>query len=119
MDGAWAQSTLRPVIRGRQYAVASMKPEATQVAERILRAGGNAFDAAVACQAVLGLVDAPNNGVGSDAVILLWDARAGRAYSINAEGTAPRLATIEWYRRNQGARSRWTRDCSREPCPAW
>jgi gamma-glutamyltranspeptidase/glutathione hydrolase len=104
MDGAWAQSTLRPVIRGRQYAVASMKPEATQVAERILRAGGNAFDAAVACQAVLGLVDAPNNGVGSDAVILLWDARAGRAYSINAEGTAPRLATIEWYRRNQGGK---------------
>lgn len=97
----WAQQTLRPVIRGRQYAAASMKPEATQVAERILRAGGNAFDAAVACQAVLGLVDAPNNGLGSDAVILLWDARAARVVSINAGGTAPRLATIEWYRRHQ------------------
>ncbi|MGC8793180.1 MAG: gamma-glutamyltransferase [Bryobacteraceae bacterium] len=100
----WAQPTMRLIIRGRQYAVASMKPEATQVAERILRAGGNAFDAAVACQAVLGLVDAPNNGLGSDAVVLLWDAREGRAYSINAEGTAPRLATIEWYRRNQNGR---------------
>jgi len=95
---------MRPVIRGRHYAVASMKPEATLVAEQILRAGGNAFDAAVACQAVLGLVDAPNNGVGSDAVILIWDARAGRAVSVNAEGTAPRLATIEWYRRNQGGK---------------
>jgi gamma-glutamyltranspeptidase/glutathione hydrolase len=100
----WAQQTMRPVIRGRQYAVASMKPEATQVAERILRAGGNAFDAAVAGQAVLGLVDAPNNGVGSDAVILVWEARGGRVVSINAEGTAPRLATIEWYRRNQGGK---------------
>ncbi len=95
---------MRPVIRGRHYAVATMKPEATQVAERILRAGGNAFDAAVASQAVLGLVDAPNNGVGSDAVILIWDARAGKVVSINAEGTAPRLATIEWYRRNQGGK---------------
>ena len=99
-----AQQTMRPVIRGRRYAVASMKPEATQVAERILRAGGNAFDAAVAGQAVLGLVDAPNNGVGSDAVILLWDARARQVISINAEGTAPRLATIEWYRANQGGK---------------
>lgn len=101
---AVAQQTMRPVIRGRQYAVASMKPESTQVAERILRAGGNAFDAAVACQAVLGLVDAAANGVGSDAVILVWDARARRAFSINAEGTAPKLATIEWYRRNQGGK---------------
>lgn len=102
-DG-WAQPPMRPVIRGRQYAVASMKPEATQVAERILRAGGNAFDAAVACQAVLGLVDAPNNGLGSDAVILVWVAKEQRAYSINAEGTAPRLASIEWFRANRGGR---------------
>ena len=87
----------RPVIRGRSYAVSSMRPESTQVAERILRAGGNAFDAAVAAQAVLALVDAPNNGVGSDAMLLVYDAQAGRAYSVNAEGTAPQLATIDWY----------------------
>jgi len=53
---------------------------------------------------VLGLVDAPNNGVGSDAVILIWDARAGKVISINAEGTAPGLATIEWYSRHQGGK---------------
>src|SRR6266540_815395 len=69
-------STMRPVIRGRQHAAASMKPEATRAAERILQSGGNAFDAAVAGQAVLGLVDAASNGVGSDAVILVWDAKA-------------------------------------------
>ena len=54
--------TMRPVIRGRTQAAASMKPEATRAAERILQAGGNAFDAAVAGQAVLGLVDAASNG---------------------------------------------------------
>ncbi|HWQ54130.1 MAG TPA: gamma-glutamyltransferase [Bryobacteraceae bacterium] len=101
----FAQSrTTRPVLRGREYAVTSMKPEATQVTERILRAGGNAFDAAVAGQAVLGLVDAANNGIGADAQLLLWDARAKKAVSLNAEGTAPRLATIEWYRANQGGK---------------
>ena len=95
------RSTTRPVVRGRQYAAASMKPESTQVAERILRDGGNAFDAAVAGQAALGLVDAANNGVGSDAQLLIYDARAKKAVSLNAEGTAPKLATIEWYRTHQ------------------
>jgi gamma-glutamyltranspeptidase / glutathione hydrolase len=98
------RQTMRPVIRGRQYAVVSMKPEATQVAERILRAGGNAFDAIVAGQAVLGIVDMPNNGVGSDAVLLIYDARAKKVFSLNAEGTAPKLATIEWYKTNQGGK---------------
>src|SRR5437588_1271500 len=91
---------MRPVIRGRTQAAASMKPEATRAAEQILQAGGNAFDAAVASQAVLGLVDAASNGVGSDAVILVYDAKAKSVVSINAEGTAPKLATIEWYKKN-------------------
>ena len=101
MPKAAPDRVMRPVIRGRSYAVSSMRPECTQVAERMLRAGGNAFDAAVAAQAVLALVDAPNNGVGSDAMLLVYDARAGRAYSVNAEGTAPQLATIDWYKTNQ------------------
>jgi gamma-glutamyltranspeptidase / glutathione hydrolase len=96
--------TMRPVIRGRTQAAASMKPEATRAAERILQSGGNAFDAAVAGQAVLGIVDAASNGVGSDAVILVYDAKAKTVVSINAEGTAPRLATIEWYQKNLGGK---------------
>jgi gamma-glutamyltranspeptidase/glutathione hydrolase len=94
------QQTTRPVIRGTHFAVASMKPEATLAAERILQAGGNAFDAIVAGQAVLGLTDAANNGVGSDAVALIYEAKTGRVWSLNAEGTAPKLATIEWYKQN-------------------
>src|SRR6266508_4255797 len=96
--------TMRPVVRGRVNAAASMKPEATQAAERMLQAGGNAFDAAVASQAVLGIVDAASNGVGSDAVILVYDAKAKTVVSINAEGTAPKLATIEWYQKNLGGK---------------
>jgi gamma-glutamyltranspeptidase/glutathione hydrolase len=98
------KTTTRPVIRGRHYAVSSMKPESTLAAERILRAGGNAFDAAVAGQAVLGLADTAMNGVGSDAELLVYDAKSKKVYSVNAEGTAPRLATIEWYMKNQGGK---------------
>src|SRR5829696_3010962 len=58
--------TMRPVIMGKRYAVTSMKHEATEAAVRILEAGGNAFDAAVAGQAVLALVDPASNGYGSD-----------------------------------------------------
>src|SRR5689334_23898074 len=93
---AAANRTMRPVVRGQHFAVAAMKAEATRAAERILEKGGNAFDAIVAGQAVLGIVDAPMNGVGSDAVLLVYDARARKVYSIDAEGTAPHLATIEW-----------------------
>jgi gamma-glutamyltranspeptidase/glutathione hydrolase len=91
---------MRPVIRGRYQAVTSMKPEATWAAQRILQAGGNAFDAIVAGQAALGVVDAAANGIGSDAVILFYDARSKKVWSLNAEGTAPRLASIDWYQQN-------------------
>src|SRR5882762_7744212 len=93
---------MRPVVRGKHFAAVSMKAEATRAAERILEKGGNAFDAIVAGQAVLGVVDAAMNGVGSDAVLLVYDARAKKVYSVNAEGTAPRLATIEWYKEHNG-----------------
>ena len=96
--------TMRPVITGRLYAASSMKPQATEAAVRILEAGGNAFDAAVAGQAVLALVDPSLNGYGSDAVLLVYDAKTGKVVSINAEGTAPRLATIDWYNKNYGGK---------------
>src|SRR5205807_6486423 len=99
-----ANRTMRPIVRGQHFAVASMKAEATRAAERILEKGGNAFDAIVAGQAVLGIVDAAMNGVGSDAVLLVYDAKTKKVYSIDAEGTAPKLATIEWYKEHHGGK---------------
>src|SRR5207245_1330836 len=99
-----ANRTMRPVVRGQHFAVASMKAEATRAAERILEKGGNAFDAIVAGQAVLGLVDGAMNGIGSDATLLVYDAKTKKVYSIDAEGTAPRLATIEWYKEHNGGK---------------
>src|SRR2546421_11497244 len=96
--------TMRPVVRGQHFAVAAMKAEATRAAERVLERGGNAFDAIVAGQAVLGLVDGAMNGIGADATLLVYDAKAKKAYSINAEGTAPKLATIEWHKEQNGGK---------------
>lgn len=96
--------TMRPVIRGRQAAVATMKAEATEAARRILGAGGNAFDAAVGGQAALGVTDFALNGVGSDAVVLVYNARDKKVYSVNAEPRAPKLATIAWYEKNNGGK---------------
>jgi gamma-glutamyltranspeptidase / glutathione hydrolase len=96
--------TMRPVIRGRQAAVASMKAEATEAARQILAKGGNAFDAAVGGQAALAVTDFSLNGVGSDAVILIYNAREKKVYSVNAEPRAPKLATIEWYQKNNGGK---------------
>ena len=96
--------TLRPVIRGSSYAVSSRKPQATQVAERILLAGGNAFDAAVAAFGVLAVTDPAMTGIGGDAFALIYNAAEKRVWSINAGGTAPQLATIDWFNRNAGGK---------------
>ncbi|MGC1646868.1 MAG: gamma-glutamyltransferase [Candidatus Sulfotelmatobacter sp.] len=96
--------TMRPVIRGRHAAVASMKAEATEAARQILALGGNAFDAAVGGQAALAVTDFSLNGMGSDAVILVYDAHGKKVYSVNAEPRAPKLATIEWYENNNAGK---------------
>ena len=98
LDQRGDSRTMKPLVMGTRYAATSMMPQATLAAQRMLEAGGNAFDAIVTGQAVLGLVQPASNGIGGDAVLLVYDARAKKVWSINAEGTAPKLATMEWYR---------------------
>ena len=97
---AGSPPTMKPLLWGSRYAVSSMQHQATMAAEQMLRAGGNAFDAAVSGQAVLAVVEPRSNGVGSDAMLLIYDAQQKKVWSINAAGTAPRLATIQWYKQN-------------------
>jgi len=99
-----SRQTMKQLVRGTNYAAASMAPQATLAAEHVLASGGNAFDAIVAGQAVLGIVQPAMNGLGSDAQLLVYDAKQKKVFSLNAEGTAPRLATIEWYKTNRGGK---------------
>ncbi len=96
--------TMKQVVRGANYGVSSMHQLASMAADRILQRGGNAFDAAVAGQAALGVVEPGATGIGGDAQLLPYDAKAGKVWSLNAEGTAPKLATIDWYKQNKGGR---------------
>src|SRR5258708_24941547 len=75
-----SRQTMKQLVRGSSYAAASMAPQATLTAEHVLEAGGNAFDAIVAGQAVLGVVQPESNGVGSGGVLLVYDAKAKKAW---------------------------------------
>lgn len=95
-----AFATMKTLKYGTQQAATSRKPEATLAAWKILEKGGNAFDAIVAGQAALGFADPNMNGLGSDMVANMYEAATGKVWALNAEGTAPQLATIEWYEEN-------------------
>jgi len=76
------------------------QPLATQVALDILKAGGNAIDAAIAANAVLGLVEPVSNGIGGDLFAIVWEAKSGQLYGLNASGRSPRSLSLEYFREN-------------------
>jgi gamma-glutamyltranspeptidase/glutathione hydrolase len=69
--------------------VAAANPLAVQAGVRVLRAGGSAVDAAVAVQAVLGLVEPQSSGLGGGAFLVYYDAGTGRTTAYNGRETAP------------------------------
>ncbi len=69
--------------------VAASHPLAAQVGIDILKAGGNAIDAAVAVNAVLGLVEPHMNGVGGDLFAIVWDNETQKLHGLNATGRSP------------------------------
>jgi len=73
------------------------QPLATQVALDILKAGGNAIDAAIAANAVLGLVEPISNGIGGDLFAIVWEAKSGQLHGLNASGRSPRSLTLEYF----------------------
>lgn len=68
---------------------ATSQPLATQIALDILKKGGSAVDAAIAANAALGLMEPTGNGMGGDLFAIVWDAKAGKLYGLNASGRSP------------------------------
>jgi len=96
-------------ITGRRFAtrsevvaqhgmVATSQPLATQAGLDVLKAGGNAVDAAICANAVLGLVEPTGNGIGGDLFAIVWDAETETLYGYNGSGRSPAGLTLEHFR---------------------
>src|SRR5512138_2287898 len=80
----------RSVVMGRHGMVAASQPLAAQAGLRILLAGGNAADAAVAVAAALNVVEPMSTGIGGDAFALVYDSASRSVSALNGSGRAPR-----------------------------
>ncbi|HYD26479.1 gamma-glutamyltransferase family protein [Brevundimonas sp.] len=80
--------------------VAAANPHAVEAGLAVLRRGGSAVDAAVAVQAVLGLVEPQSSGLGGGAFMMLYDASTGEVTSYDGRETAPAAATPELFYEN-------------------
>src|SRR5262245_13527208 len=89
----------RMPLVARHGVVATSQHLAAQAGLETLRAGGSAVDAAVATAAMLSVVEACSNGIGSDAFAIVWD--GSRLHGLNGSGRAPAALTLE-HLRSQG-----------------
>jgi gamma-glutamyltranspeptidase / glutathione hydrolase len=85
----------RSVVMTRYGIVAAESPLAAQAGATILARGGSAVDAAVATNAVMGVVEPMMNGIGGDLFVIVYDAKSGKLYGLNAGGWAPAGLSIE------------------------
>lgn len=93
------RSQARSMVISRYGIVAAENPLAAQAGVGVLQQGGNAIDAAVATNAVMGLVAPTSNGIGGDLFALVYDAKTGKLYGLNASGWAPEKLSSEFLKR--------------------
>jgi gamma-glutamyltranspeptidase/glutathione hydrolase len=79
----------RSIVMTRHGIVATEHPLASQIGATILAQGGTAVDAAVAANAALGLFAPMANGIGGDLFAIVYEAKSGKLYGLNASGWAP------------------------------
>ena len=93
----------RSMVISRYGVVAAESPLAAQAGVQMLERGGTAVDAAVAANAVMGVVAPMSNGIGGDLFAIVYDAKSGKLYGLNASGWAPSGLTVETLKK-QGLR---------------
>ncbi|HUX96472.1 MAG TPA: gamma-glutamyltransferase [Bacteroidales bacterium] len=90
----------RSEVIARNGMAATSHPLATQAALDILKKGGTAIDAAIAADAVLGVVEPTGSGIGGDIFAIIWSAEKGKLYGLNGSGRSPRSLKLEYFREN-------------------
>ena len=88
----------RSTVHATHGMVATSQPLAAMAGVRILMAGGNAVDAAVATAATLNVVEPMSTGVGGDVFALIWNAKRKDVVALNGSGRAPMAASIDQLR---------------------
>jgi len=91
----------RSEVIARNGMACTSQPLATQVAIDILKQGGTAVDAAIAANAMLGLVEPTGSGIGGDLFAIVWDAKTKKLYGLNASGRSPMSLTLEYFKKNR------------------
>ena len=86
---------VRSAVVAPNAAAATAHPLATQTALDTMKAGGNAVDAAIAANAMLGLVEPTGNGIGGDLFAIVWDPKTQQLYGYNGSGRSAMGATLE------------------------
>lgn len=106
----------RSVVTSRYGVVAATQPMAAMSGVQILERGGNAVDAAIAPNAVLGLMEPVNNGIGGDLFAIVYESKTGKLYGLNASGWASKAETPEMLRAKGITKMPesgvWTVDCA-------
>ncbi len=87
----------RSEVIAQEGMVATSHPLATQVSLDILKKGGTAVDAAIAGNAMLGLVEPTGNGIGGDLFAIIWDAETQKLYGLNASGRSPKSLSLDYF----------------------
>ncbi len=90
------RSQSRSMIASSLGVAASESVLASQVGARVLENGGNAIDAAIAMNAMLGLIAPMNDGIGGDLFALIYDARNKRLCGLNASGWTPAAMSADY-----------------------
>lgn len=88
----------RSAVLARHGMAATSQPLATATAIRVLQQGGNAVDAAIAANAVLGVVEPMSCGIGGDLFAIVWDSKSKKLFGLNASGRSPAAATIDLFK---------------------
>lgn len=92
----------RSVVHSTKGIIACTQPLAAEAGQRILRAGGNAADAAVAVAAALNMTEPSSTGIGGDMFCLFYNSKTKKVHALNGSGRAAAKISLEGIRKELG-----------------